>query len=234
MPEILPLGGPPRLIPAGALPVAPAMERRIAALWRQAVTLRPSLFDGPILSLVRLDGTDMVLARACYRHLMAARQDPEIRDALQLRPLAVSGILRCADGIVFGRRADDVTQGGGLWELVPSGGVEAPSTDIAPDLAAAIMQEVHEELGLNAAEVTVMPPVGLVQDEHSGVVDVVMPLHTRLDGRSIQERHARHANREYSTLYVTSTPDSFAERADVMAESRLIAQHWATPNAARE
>lgn len=205
------------------LALSRGLSARVDALWKVAVAERPDLFDGPILSVIELSAERAVLTRATYRQLWAALHDPAVKKALGLCPLAVSGILSCKDGLVFGRRASNVTQGAGHWELAPSGGVEATPDNRVPDLKAQILTELREEVGLIPEQVIVKSPVGLIEDFESGLVDVVFPLFADLSAADVMIAHAAASTKEYEALHVTSAPHLFAlGHKDLLEVTRAI------------
>ena len=90
------------------------VQGAVDALWAAAIGEQPGLFDGPILTVVDLSPGRLLLAPASYRLVIATRRDPGLAQVLKLRPLAVSGILASAEGLVFGCGAHGITQGG-VW-----------------------------------------------------------------------------------------------------------------------
>lgn len=207
-------GRPLSLDIAGALAVPSDLAAAIDAIWATETALRPHLFDGPILSVTDIAPNRLTLLRASYRHSLAARRDPGIAARLKLRPLAVSGVLTCPDGLVFGRRGADVTQASGAWELVPSGGA------VSADLEAQILEELEEEIGLARSQVAVMPPYGLVESD--GVIDVVMPLSTRARRDEILALHRGLASREYAELLICPAEEPKLAALPLLAETRVI------------
>ena len=214
--RLTPASGPLSLEIAGDLPVPPDLAAAIDELWAAESRRRPHLFDGPAISVAEIGENRLTLLRASYRHILAARLDAAIAVRLALRPLAVTGLLFCPDGLVFGRRGAEVTQASGAWELVPSGGVT--STDIA----AQILEELEQEVGLAAADVTLLPAAGLVESLDSGVVDIVMPIETRLPAARIAARHQERASREYAELLICREDDRRLEEIPLLAETRAI------------
>jgi hypothetical protein len=187
----------------------------VDAEWVRALRRSPFLFDGPVLLADVIGENKLVLREANYRHVMALRADPALRRTLGLRPLAVSGVLSCREGVVLGQRGAEVSQDPGHWELVPSGGVTEP------DLEAQILAELHEEIGLGADQVRVGKPIGLILDED--VLDIVIPLGCDLAAADIMACHAARGSPEYARLTVTPTPGDFAAgRADVAAATRAL------------
>ena len=114
----IPLPGPLTIVDEGpAPPLPPAVAETVDAIWAAELAKRPHAFDGPMFSVTRLDGTLITGQWTTYRRFMARRRQPTLAEALGVRPLAVTGVLRCRDGIVLGRRGDGVTQAAGAFEL---------------------------------------------------------------------------------------------------------------------
>ena len=137
-----------------------------------------------------------------YRHVLARRRAPDLaRAGLAIRPVGVTGVLSCADGLVLGRRGDPVASDAGLWEAAPAGGLDHP------DPTAQILGELREELGLDASRVP--PPVacGMVEDVASGVIDIVLRLHPDASADDILAIHKALGTDEYSGLAIVKRED---------------------------
>lgn len=218
-----------KLAPDLALPAA--LQASVDRVWEAAIVQNSQLFDGSIFTVVDYAGDRMLLARGSYRHIVAARHDNAIKQALGLKPLAVSGILAGPGGFLFGRRARTVAQGAGLWELAPSGAVDAGNGGATPDLGDEILRELREEIGLTQDQVIVQPPVGIVEDSESGVVDIVLPLATGLSAAEIAAAHETRGSDEYDAVHIAASPHDFVQaRDDILPETRVIvdlfAQRW--------
>jgi hypothetical protein len=154
---------------------------------------------------------------------------PALFARLRVRPLAVSGLLTCKGGVVFGRRAADVAFDPGCWELAPSGGVAPESANAAGriDLARQIKIELEEEVGLAAAEVAEPEILCAIEDDETRVVDIGIALASPLVGAEVRSRHARRSNREYAELAVVAPDDvaAFAGVRDVIAVSRALLEY---------
>lgn len=200
------------------LPLGPALERRVEGLWRQEQAKRAApLFNGALLSVVSIAPPRIEACVAEYRCFIAQRGDPSLSAQLRVRPLAVSGLLRCRDGVVFGRRAATSTQDAGRWELVPSGGVDRRALwpDGRVDVVGHLVDELHEEIGCAPTAVTSAEPFLLVEDIASGVVDIGIDLTLDLDAASVLAAHGGATN-EYDALKVVKVSDvaGFVEQAD--------------------
>ena len=156
-------------------------------IWDDARTARPSLVDGSIFSVTRIDLPAIEGAFVPYRWFFAQHEMPDLHDRLHVAPLAVTARVMTADGYwVLGLRSRHTTQDRGLWEFVPAGGVDptARGSTGAVDPEVAVRHELGEELAIGADAVIHLRGVGVVTDPTSHVVDVVFDVtvaHTALD-----------------------------------------------------
>lgn len=196
------LAEPPPALSAG-------LQAEVDELWRQEQAQRGGgLFDGQIFSV--RDGTPPLLTGGFvpYRQWLAQRRRPDLYEALRLRPLAVSGLLRCADGIVFGRRGGRTTDHPAQWELVPSGGIEPGCVSGQQvDALRQILSEAEEEVGLAEDEVVAMGIFGLIEDLTSHVIDLGIALASRCSAATLRERHRIRGSDEYTALAVVAEND---------------------------
>lgn len=184
-----------------------AVQSEVEQLWQAEQQRRgKSLSNGRILSAVEIS-PQRILGRVVeYRHLIAQRARPELFDVLRVRPVAVSGMLECADGIVLGRRAATVTQHAGLWELVPSGGLDTSGVPEGSevDYRAQILIELREEVGIDAEWVTSIRPFCLVDDLDSHVLDIGLGMDSPLSSAAVLNIHRERATKEYDELRVVA------------------------------
>jgi hypothetical protein len=175
-----------------------ALERRIDEIWAAERERRAgALSNGPVYSLDAAIAGRLRIRRAEYRHVIAQRCAPELVDlGLRLRPLAVTGVLFCTDGVALGRRGGQVAADASLWEPAPAGGLSQP------DPARQIFEELREEVGLEQAQIDACDICGLVEDHRSGVVDIVFRLIASVRTEEIQAAHGTRATNEYSELAV--------------------------------
>lgn len=189
MPAGLPLT--PTLAFAGGLDglrvrVAAERERRDAGLeaeteaaWHEMRAENPRLFDGAIVAFESFDVVAGVLSCRIERYRRAAVQ-PGVENLAML--LGVTALLTSVDAegreVVFlGRRGAGTRVYGGMWELGPSGGVDAPERagEFGVDwLRGAVLAEVREELGY-AGDVEIGSPVAIDSDAVGRAVELVLP-----------------------------------------------------------
>jgi hypothetical protein len=193
--------------------VMPDLDRRLDAtveqLWRAAAERveaggAGSLFNGRVFSADRITPIEITGHFTEFRRLVAQMERPALFASLGLRPLAVCGVLRCADGVPFGRRHPAAIYQAGMWQLPPAGSVDSSAVSVegAVDLRAQMLTELAEELGLRPDQVD--PPRVLCAVEHPGshVTDIGIALVTALTGAQVLEAHRAHANAEYASLTI--------------------------------
>lgn len=184
------------------LPLEADEADAVDALWREHRERHPSAFDGLVVGLeeVRASAVGSVLVGrpARYRRWIAQRLRPG-RPGRELRPLAVTGLLRVEGGIVLGRRPDDAAQDAGRWELAPAGILDVPA-DGEPSVRRQLEEELLEELGLPWPSVRAARPWALALDPRTGVTDVVVQLVLDLSFAEVEAHFARRRSDEYVDL----------------------------------
>jgi hypothetical protein len=186
-----------------------ALDATVEVLWRSACARvaaggAGALFNGLVFSADAIAPELITGHLTEFRRIVAQMEQPALFEALGVRPLAVCGVLRCADGVVFGRRHGGAIYQAGMWQLPPAGSVDAHAVDTDGEVALArqLLAELREELGLLAAEVDAPLPLCAVEHPDSHVCDLGMALHTALDGAAVRAAHAERGNGEYPTLRI--------------------------------
>jgi hypothetical protein len=208
---------------AGKVKLPDLVERQVEALWQMEQTRRgTALFNGSLLSAIESSSEQIVGRVVEYRLLVAQRARPELYAVLQVRPVAVSGLLECPDGIVFGRRAVTVTQDAGSWELVPSGGLDASRFEPGEiNFLSQILAELQEEVGIGIESLSSVTPFCLVECLESHVLDIGIAMMTPLAGAALIRMHGIAGSKEYVELRVvarTELADFMRSEASNLAE----------------
>lgn len=220
---------PERLIaraePAPPLPAD--LKPVLAEAWRRAQEARGGrLFDGRVFSVDRIGGDGLRGHFAPYRATIAQIDTPALSARLGLRPLAVCGLIRSADGIVLGRRAPYMGYQPGLWQLPPAGSVDPEGFEGGEsDLTVHFWREVKEELGLERADFTALRPLALLEHPRSRILDLFFLAETRLGGEAIEERQKKAGNDEYDRLAIVpraELPGWLAAHAAALAPQTRI------------
>jgi 8-oxo-dGTP pyrophosphatase MutT (NUDIX family) len=183
-----------RLVVEAPIEIPKQVLGRVASVWdAEQAKAQGRLVNGTIYSLVEF-GADRLVVRACeYRAMLAQRRDPNLQ--LGIRPLAVTGVLLCADGLVLGRRSNKVATDAGHWEPSPAGGVSQPDT------LAQLFEELDEELSLKPDAIARVQICGLLEDQATQVFDLIYLLSTPLSEHEIIAAQ-RQASEEYDELKI--------------------------------
>lgn len=187
----------------------PGLDATVEHLWQAAIRRVAEggagrLFNGQVFSADRITPHEITGHMTEFRRIVAQMDDPMLGAMLRLRPLAVCGVLRCADGIVIGRRPTGAVYQAGLWQLPPAGSVDrhALRDDGTLDLMGQILTELTEELGLTADQVGRLYPLVAVEHPGSRVTDLGIVLETTLSADAVREAHRAKANTEYDPLMI--------------------------------
>lgn len=207
----------------------PETATRVAALWAAERRERgSSVFNGEIFSVDQTSSSEITGKFVEFARFSAQRRDPALFGELAVRPLAVTGLLRSPDGIVFGRRLRGSMQDPGLWELVPSGFVDpdARRADgaLAPQIQ--ILRELQEEVGLRPDLICRATPFCLIDDPETRIVDIGVALETTATGQEIRAAHAGLGDDQYTDLMVIPRPSLAdfltCDSRQIAAVSRLM------------
>jgi hypothetical protein len=163
-----------------------------------------TLFNGQVFSADSITPHLIAGHLTEFRRVVAQMEQPSLFKVLRLRPLAVCGVVNCADGVVFARRHASAVYQPGMWQLPPAGSVDghAVNTDGTVALNRQLLDELREELGLAAIDVDEPRPLCIVEHAGSHVSDFGMALRCRLDGAAILAAHAERGNREYQSVCI--------------------------------
>ncbi|MCH9769692.1 MAG: hypothetical protein K0U12_02320, partial [Gammaproteobacteria bacterium] len=153
-----------------------------------------------------IQGSKIIGRKVEYKYYFAQQEIPELVEALDIALLGVSGILRCPQGWVFGRRAQTVTEYPGVWELVPSGNIDASyiMTDSTTAVRQQLFTELKEEVGLAAEDIVATRLQVMVVDAKAHAIDIGVMLDTNLAFENILQAQQRLGSLEYDALQVIS------------------------------
>ena len=177
----------------------------VERIWTEARRERPALFNGRVFSADRVSSGCIVGHWTDYKFGFAQIRQPSLFGALGIRAVAVNGVVRSPDGIVFGRRAASAVYQAGLWQCPPAGSVERRDEVARVDLLAQVAVEFEEELGLPAREIASVRPLSAVEHPDTHVVDVGLAIETARSADEIIAAQAAASGRdEYDTIVVVA------------------------------
>lgn len=160
------------------------------------------LFNGTFLSATKCSNLTISAIMVEYKYYLAKLIDPILFGHLQIVPIAVSGILECKDGFVFGKRSRTVIQDSGKWELTPSGGIDCTNFTLGKpiDFKSQLLIELKEELGINSDAISDIKTFCYVFDPVSSVLDIGIWMKCSLDAKTIEARYEKLLLKEYDEL----------------------------------
>lgn len=207
-------------------PPAPPTDPAVEGRWAELLRDNPRLFDGPILSVERMDLAAGTLScrREGYKRLAV---QPEVPTGVQL--LSVTGILTARsrpgiDHVLIGKRGRQTRVYGGMWELAPSGGIEPPSPDATRLDWSGILDQLASEL---AGETGLTTPIeapfllGAIRDPEAFSLDLAVRASF---SRPVEYLRPARANWEYAEtrwLPLTEIP-AFAAREPFVETSLAV------------
>ena len=139
-----------------------------------------NLFNGTLLNFIRVSKKKnkiKILANFIeYKHFLAQRMRPNLR--LGIKPIGVSGIMVLEEKgisyIVFAKRAKNVTEYPGFFELIPSGSIDEKclSANGIINFQAKLLLELMEETGLSKSYVKHIFGFAFILDTNHNVYDI--------------------------------------------------------------
>lgn len=185
-----PAAAPARILIAPTPPAPHDLEDSVAQAWDALRRANPRLYDAPILAVAQIDPESnlIVCRRDAYRRLAVQTAEPAARSVdTGVYQLSVTGAITALDRagnphILIGRRGAETRMYGGLWELAPAGGIDAPLPPPngrdrlgAGDIFAALAKEALEELALDLGS-TPHPARLVCRDHHARSDDLIIPV----------------------------------------------------------
>ena len=186
-----------------------SVDREVERLWRAASQRVAAggagrMFNGRVFSADAITPRLVTGHLTEYRRVVAQMERPELFAELGVRSFAVCGVLRCAGGVVVGRRHRAANYQAGMWQLAPAGSVDAGAVadDGSVDLRRQLLDELEEELGLPPDAVGEPRSLCVVEHPGSHVSDLGLALVTRLSAEEVLAAHRSRGNAEYERVVV--------------------------------
>ena len=179
-------------------PLDARVEAEVDRIWTTRAAGTPQdIFNGTILSVTNHDRERITVEWTDFKHLTAFRADPDLfQGQWPLRPLGVTGFFFCADGLVLGRRSDALATYPGAWEPAPSGHLDRL------DARAQVLDELREELGVDASRVTEAEIFGLAFDQATAVFDILFMIRSDISADVIHTEFECGGSAEYDEITV--------------------------------
>lgn len=153
------------------------LRKKIDTHWEKLISQGRNLFDGKIFSILSIVNHEIIGQFIPYRCYVAWKECPALRDELSVRPFCVSGITFSDHRILVGKRAAGVYNCPGMWEFVPSGGVDEQCLKGSHvDLEELILRELEEEMGIHPDHVEKLKILALAEDTVEQGVELIYSL----------------------------------------------------------
>ncbi len=205
-------------------PSTAGVDRLIGRTWakatNQARRTGKSIYDGRLCRLIDFSVAGQMLklkaGPVSFQEFLGTNAaQPRLVRTVGLKvlanPLGVSAVVISGDGfILLGRRSDRVTWHGGM--IHPVGGmVELRATGRPPNLFDAVLDELHQELGLAPPRSGIIC-LGLVRDKSLLQPELIFRVKVRSTVRAIRAlaRKAVHGDEHEELLAVRDRPSSVA------------------------
>ncbi|MGD9681655.1 MAG: hypothetical protein AB7W16_10760 [Candidatus Obscuribacterales bacterium] len=225
--EFLPYSGQdPDIVLTGKAPArqgwATSEVDRIWAIAIEDSGANGHLFDGQALFVDSIGNLEISLFQLPYRFLYAQRRSPQLREQLNLRPIAVSGVCLSDGKMLLGVRSRSATQYPGFLELVPSGGLGDLGEHL--DYKHRLIEELEEETSIARTSVIEISTIGICFDQEENTYDLCCRILLQ-DGLSLEQTSS--PKEEYSDLIWRDTGSLLAEKdgPEIVPTSLAIVEH---------
>jgi|GEM_PF-2218761 len=162
----------PTITLEGLPPVLPDwVTLEVDRIWEMAISAEGArLFDGKALFVASIEENRIDLFSFPYRFLYAQSQSTELKQAIDLKPIAVCGACLSEGFVLVGKRANTVTQYPGFLELVPSGGLENLGETL--DYKSRLIEELEEETTIKKESILRIDTIGICFDQKESTYDI--------------------------------------------------------------
>lgn len=216
----------PDIVLTGKAPALPGWATgEVDRIWASAIAdsgANSHLFDGQALFVDSIGNLEISLFQLPYRFLYAQRRSPQLREQLNLRPIAVSGVCLSDGKMLLGVRSRSATQYPGFLELVPSGGLGDLGEHL--DYKHRLIEELEEETSIARTSVTEISTIGICFDQEENTYDLCCRILLQ-DGLSLEQTSS--PKEEYSDLIWRDTGNLLAEKdgPEIVPTSLAIVEH---------
>lgn len=203
----------------------------IEKIWQNTLKEKDGdLFNGTLPNFIRVDKKrEKIEIKAHfieYKHFLAQRKQPDLK--LNIRPIGVSGIIvlreNSSNYVLFAKRANNVTEYPGFFELVPSGSIDKEYVDIngIVDYQSKLLSEFVEETGLSKDYVKEISGFAFVLDVNHNIYDVCCKILLEAKKESVASEFLD--SKEYHTPKFISINDLggfIEENADIIVPTSM-------------
>ena len=135
-------------------------------------------FNGQILNYLSFENQILLGEFVEYKFYYAQTREPSLKELLQIRPVAISGLTTTANKLLMGQRSEKVTEYQKFYEVVPSGKIDAEGVDGEQiDLFKQFQRELWEESGLSSTDIRDIIPFAFIYDKERDSYEICAEIH---------------------------------------------------------
>lgn len=154
-------------------PLPEKIQKQIDELWEVETQRQETLFNGQLLSYIESSPHRLVGEFIQYKEYIAQVLRPDLTDQLKIQPVGLTVFVTDGKSVLVGRRSEKVATHHHLYELVPSGGIDASFFEKGRvNLHELVLHELYEEAGLTHNSVETLRATHLVHDPASDYYEV--------------------------------------------------------------
>lgn len=135
-------------------------------------------FNGQILNFISFENNILIGEFVEYKFYFAQMREKGLKEQLNIRPIAISGITTTANKVLIGKRSEKVSEYKNAYELVPSGVIDPESVvDHRVNLVKQFEKELWEETGISSTEVRDIVPFAFIYDRARDSFEICAQIH---------------------------------------------------------
>ena len=181
------------------------LKTKIDEIWDAAIRASgPTLFNGTLYSVTDIQPDRITVRPVEFKQFYAQNQEDALFVELGIRPLACTGVVRCAEGLIFAKRSESVMLNQGYWELGPSGVFDdaAKCEDSTLSTQAVFTGELVEELGIPESVSQTEDILVAFEDKGQRSIDLILSASVSIDAAKVHDYFGSRETDEYSEVKV--------------------------------
>ena len=154
----------------------------IERLWAKEQKKDPELYNGNFLSVIKYDSNIIYGHYVEYKHFLAHIHDADLKKALNLTFVSITGITHFKKNILIGKRSSHVSHFAGHYELAPGGGINSNYIfEGVVDYRHQLLDELEDETTLTQDHIIDFKPLLLAHDNRDKVLTIFVEIHLDQD-----------------------------------------------------
>ncbi len=182
------------------------INKKIEYIWNLKKRENPNLFNGRVFTVTNLSDIKITGFWTEYKFIVAQMKNHQFYQELNLQPLAITGLIRCPEGFILGKRNNHAIYMSNYWQTCPAGSIESRNQDNNINLIDQLFAELQEELGLDKTYFQQPILINATTHPETHIIDLGFSLKTNLSFENIRHHWIDKGNTEYDELICISNP----------------------------